>query len=509
MKKTWLRMLLEKIQESLASVLPITALVLLLSITIAPLSAGTMVMFILGALMLILGMGLFTVGVDLSMMPMGEGIGVEISKTKRLLMPVLICFLLGALITIAEPDLQLLARQVPSIPNTVLILSVAAGVGLFLAFALLRTLFSIKLSHALLVFYGLTFLLAIFAPGDFIPVAFDSGGVTTGPITVPFIMALGIGLTSLRSDKNSQADSFGLIALCSIGSVMAVMILGIFFSPDNATSSSVQIQAIKTTREAARVFLHALPDYAYEVAVAIVPIAAVFGLFQLVFRRFHRQQLKRVAVGLIYTYLGLVLFLTGVNEGFMPAGYLLGYAVADSAQKYLLIPIGMLIGYFIVAAEPAVHVLNKQVEEITNGDITAKEMQMGLSIGVAVSVGIAMLRILTGISIWWFLIPGYALALLMTFKVSELFTGVAFDSGGVASGPMTAAFLSPLAMGACEAVGGNMLTDAFGIVAMVAMTPLVTIQLLGIFSRLKHRKNGQKLAVPETTLENAILYYDD
>ena len=506
MNRGWMRPIREKIRESLTSVLPISGIVLLLSVTLSPLSAGTMVMFLFGALMLILGMGLFTVGVDLSMMPMGEGIGVEISKTRNLSTPVILCFMLGALITIAEPDLQLLARQVPSIPNMVLILSVAVGVGVFLALAVIRMIFPIRLPHMLLVSYGLTFLLTLLVPEDFIPVSFDSGGVTTGPITVPFIMAMGIGLTAIRSDKRSQSDSFGLIALCSIGSVISVLILGIFYAPDEANGAVIKVAEILSTKEAALNFIHAFPEYAEEVAVAIVPIGLMFALFQMIRQRFHAGQIRRIITGLAYTYLGLVLFLTGVNEGFMSAGYLIGKTLASGKYAPLLVPIGMIIGYFIVAAEPAVHVLNKQVEEITSGSISAKEMQLGLSIGVALSVGLAMLRILTGISIMWFLVPGYLLAVGMTFFVSDMFTGVAFDSGGVASGPMTAAFLSPLAMGACEAVGGNMLTDAFGIVAMVAMTPLVTIQLLGLKGRLKRHKPAPVTVVSLSS--DSVVYYD-
>ena len=513
MKFSWINPIKEKINESLASVLPISAVVLVLSMTIAPLSAGTMVMFLFGALMLVFGMGLFTVGVDLAMMPMGEGVGVQISKSHRIWVSLGVCFLLGALITVAEPDLQLLARQVPSIPNNVLIFSVAAGVGLFLAISLLRSVFSFKLSHALLISYIITFALTALAPADFIPVSFDSGGVTTGPITVPFIMALGIGLTAIRSDKNSHADSFGLIALCSVGSVLAVLILGIFYSPEDAAGSTIKFLEVASTREATRMIIHELPHYAEEVAVAILPLAAVFALFQLISRRFRKSQLKRIAIGLIYAYVGLVLFLTGVNEGFMSAGYLLGSGIASSNSPWLLVPLGMLIGYFIVAAEPAVHVLNKNVEEITSGSITAKEMQIGLSVGVALSVGLAMVRILTGISIMWFLIPGYAFALGLTFCVPEMFTGVAFDSGGVASGPMTAAFLSPLAMGACEALGGNMLTDAFGIVSMVAMTPLVTIQLLGIVGRLRRRSQHpmpiRPAAASDFSALDSVVYFDD
>lgn len=494
--------------ESLASVLPLTAIVLLLSVTLMPLSSGALVLFLFGALLLIVGMGFFTMGADMSMMPMGEGIGMQMSQAKNVGSPLFVCFVLGALITIAEPDLQVLAEQVPAIPNNILIFSVAAGVGLFLMIAQIRIFFHIPLAKMLCVFYPLVFILAFFAPDSFIPVSFDSGGVTTGPVTVPFIMALGIGLATLRSDKNSREDSFGLIALCSIGPILAVMLLGIFYEPDSALYSSTLIPEVETTRDAAMLFAHAIPEYFHEVAVALVPIAGAFFIFQILYKRYKKHQLLRVIFGFIFTYIGLAMFLCGVNVGFMPVGQIIGGGIADSAFKWLLIPIGMVIGYFIVAAEPAVHVLTKQVEEISNGFVTAKMMQTALSVGVCISVGIAMLRILTGISILWFLIPGYAFALILTRYVSPIFTGIAFDSGGVASGPMTATFLLPFAMGACEAVGGNVMTDAFGIVAMVAMTPLITIQMMGFITQMKEKAKQHFIAVQLNQLEDDILYFD-
>ncbi len=498
----------EKISESLASVLPLTAIVLLLSITLLPLSAGALVLFLFGAVLLIVGMGFFTMGADMSMMPMGEGIGVEMSRVKNVAAPLAVCFVLGMLITVAEPDLQVLAEQVPAIPNKILIFSVAAGVGLFLMIAQMRIFFHIPLAKMLWVFYPIVFLLAYFAPDSFIPVSFDSGGVTTGPVTVPFIMALGIGLATLRSDKKSREDSFGLISLCSIGPILAVLLLGIFYEPDAALYSTVEVPAVETTQAAARLFLAALPVYFEEVAVALIPIAAAFALFQLFFRRYKRHQLFRVAIGFVFTYIGLAMFLCGVNVGFMPVGQIIGAGISESAYPWLLIPVGMAMGYFIVAAEPAVHVLTKQVEEISNGFVTARMMQTALSVGVCISVGIAMLRILTGISILWFLIPGYVFALLLAHYVSPIFTGIAFDSGGVASGPMTATFLLPFAMGACEALGGNVMTDAFGIVAMVAMTPLITIQMMGLFTQLQERAKQRFIAVQLHQLEDDILYFD-
>lgn len=487
------QLLMEKIKESLASVVPITAIVLTISVTIAPLTPGTMILFLFGALLLVLGMGLFTLGVDMSMIPMGDGIGVELSRAKKIGLPLLICLVLGIVVTIAEPDLQVLAQQLPTVPNMTLILAVALGVGFFLVVAQIRMLLNIPLSYTLVFFYGVVFVLSYFAPNSFVPVAFDSGGVTTGPITVPFIMALGIGMASIRSDKNSSNDSFGLISLCSIGPVLSVMILGIVMPELDAAYTPVRIPDVPTTRAAARVFVEELPVYVKEVAVAVLPIILIFVLFQLMFRRFHRRQLIKVIVGMVYTYLGLVLFLVGVNVGFMPAGATMGATIAAGKLSGFLVPIGALVGYFIVRAEPAVRVLARQVEEISSGSITQKSINIALSLGVAVSVGLAMLRILTGISVMWFLIPGYVLSLLMTFFVPQIFTAVAFDSGGVASGPMTTTFLLPLAMGACEAVGGNVLTDAFGIVALVAMTPLCTIQLLGLSAKLRSRAEAKAL----------------
>lgn len=502
-------LLKEKVSESVVSVLPITAIVLLLSISIAPLSPAALILFLFGALLLVLGMGFFTLGVDMSMIPMGEGIGAQMSKAKRILIPLLACFVLGFLITMAEPDLQVLAEQVPAIPNLVLLLTVSAGVGIFLVVAELRMLLKIPLSYTLLFFYSIIFILMIFTPDIFIPVSFDAGGVTTGPITVPFIMALGIGMASVRSDKNSSSDSFGLIALCSLGPILSVLLLGVFYRPDDAVYVPVQLAELSSTRAAAAEFARALPVYMREVAVALIPIACLFFLFQLIFRRFHKHQIGRILLGMVYTYLGLVLFLTGVNVGFMPAGEYIGSSLASGSHKWILVPIGIVIGYFIVRAEPAVQVLTRQVEEVSNGSISQSSIQKSLSVGVAVSVGIAMLRIVTGISILWFLIPGYVISLVLTFFVPQIYTGIAFDSGGVASGPMTATFLLPLAMGACEAVGGNILTDAFGIVAMVAMTPLLTIQVLGLVGKLRSRAEKKQMQIPLTDLVDGIVYFDE
>ena len=485
----------EKLQESLAAVLPILAIVLILSFTIAPLPTSVLMAFLFGAVLLVVGMMFFSLGAELAMSPMGERVGACITKTRRVGIMLTLGFLLGFLITISEPDLQVLANQVQAVPNMVLIVTVAVGVGLFLCFAMLRMLLSVPLNTMLVGFYIVVFVLAMFVPKDFLAVAFDSGGVTTGPMTVPFIMAMGVGVSAIRSDKHSANDSFGLVALCSIGPILAVLILSLIFHPDGGSYTPVVIPEIGDSDALWQLFFVAFPTYFKEIAVSLLPIAAFFAVFDLVSLHLERKQLIRIGVGLAYTYLGLVIFLTGVNVGFMPAGNYLGSVIAGLSCNWIIIPIGMLIGYFIVMAEPAVYVLMRQVEELTDGAIPGSAMKHSLSIGVAVSVGLAMIRVLTGISIFYLLVPGYAVAIALSFFVPKLFTAIAFDSGGVASGPMATTFLLPFAMGACSAVGGNIVTDAFGVVAMVAMTPLITIQGLGLIYRLR-TKHGAVAPAP-------------
>ena len=495
----------EKLLEALQAVLPIVAIVLVLCFSIAPVSPSILLCFLLGAAMIIVGIMFFTLGAEMSMSPMGERVGAMLTKSRSVPLIIGVGFLLGFLITISEPDLQVLANQVPSIPNMTLILSVAAGVGLFLVVAFLRMLLGIALPKLLVVFYGLIFVLAAFVPKEFLSVAFDSGGVTTGPITVPFIMALGVGVAAIRSDRHAADDSFGLVALCSIGPILAVLILGIAFQASDSTYVPPILPNVSDSVELWQLFHEGLPTYIKEIATSLLPIIAMFGVFQLAALKLDRRTLGRIGVGLAYTYLGLVLFLAGANIGFMPAGNYLGQVLAGQSFRWLLVPIGMLIGYFIVKAEPAVYVLNKQVEEVTDGAISANTMGAALSAGVSLSVGLAMVRVLTGISILWFLIPGYAFAIGISFVVPKLYTAIAFDAGGVASGPMTATFLLPLAQGACVAVGGNIVTDAFGVVAMVAMTPLITVQLMGLMAQLKQRRARQAQPVSTAALAFADL----
>lgn len=476
--------LMEKIKESLSSVLPVTGIVLLLLVTIVPIDAPILVSFLIGAVMLVFGMGLFTLGADMSMMPMGEYVGSKVTKSKKLMIIILVSFFVGVMITVSEPDLTVMANQISSIPSFTLIVSVAVGVGVMLVIAMLRIVFNVRLKYLLLGFYAVVFILAFFVPRSFLSIAFDSGGVTTGPMTVPFIMSLGVGVASIRADED--ADSFGLIALCSIGPIISVMLLGLLNDVDKIMPEEYVIPTFSNSKDIFWNFATQLPHYALEVGIAVAPIVVFFLIFRAATGGIGSKGLGKILVGVLYTFLGLTLFLTGVNVGFMPLGNLLGSDLAESELRWLIVPIGMIIGYFIVAAEPAVHVLTKQVEDETSGTIPGKVLSIALSVGVAISVGTAMLRVLLGIPILCILIPGYAIALILSFVVPDIFTSIAFDSGGVASGPMTATFLLPFAVGACSAVGGNIAEDAFGVVAMVAMTPLIAIQVLGLVYRIKH-----------------------
>ena len=492
-----------KLAESLKSTLPVVAIVFAVCFIFIPVPAGALLAFVFGSILLVVGVGLFTIGVDMAMTPIGSHIGSAVTKSRSLMFALFISFLVGTFVTVSEPDLQVLAGQVPSIPNPVIIGAVALGVGIFLAVAMLRIFLGISLRTLLLVTYPIIIALAFFMPADYIGVAFDSGGVTTGPMTVPFIIALGVGVASSRSDSDAQNDSFGLVALCSVGPILAVMLLGFFYKMEDGTVAASVVHSYADTVELGGGYVKAIPHYMKEVATALAPIVGFFLLFHVFSLKLRRLPFLKIVIGLVYTYVGLVLFLVGVNVGFSSLGTILGARLAEKAA-WLLVPVAMLMGWFIINAEPAVHVLNKQVEEISAGAVSEKAMGLSLSIAIALATGLAMVRVLTGISILWFVVPGYAVALAMSFFVPPIFTAIAFDSGGVASGPMTATFMLPFAMGACEAVGGNVITDAFGLVSLVAMMPLITIQLLGIM----YRRKTSKIKRNFLSVEDRVLEYE-
>ncbi len=488
--------LLKKFNEATVSVLPVTLIVLLLCATpVLNLTTGETVAFLVAAIALILGMALFNLGADIAMTPMGEQIGVGLSKTGKFKTLLLICFIMGVFITIAEPDLSVLAAQVENvIPGTLLTFAIGVGVGLFLVLSIFKIVFRVSLSKMLTFFYMLLFALVCLgltvSPETFtkfMPLAFDSGGVTTGPITVPFIMALGLGVSATLGDKKDREGSFGFVALCSIGPILAVMLLGVFFK------GSLQYEAPTYAMELGTLpskLLHTMKN----VLLALGPIVLFFFVLQAIFMRKSKRKTKQIFIGVAYTFFGLVIFLTAVEVGFMPIGFKMGQQLT-AQNTTVMVLLAFLLGFTVVLAEPAIHVLNKQVESVTGGAVSKRSMLVALSIGVGVSIALSVLRAKAGFSVLYYLIPGYFLSLGLSFFVPKLYTAIAFDSGGVASGPLTSTFILPFLIGISSVLSpGNILTDAFGLVAMVAMTPLITIQSLG-FKAVVTKRVKEKIAM--------------
>lgn len=481
--------LLRKLREVAISVVPVCLIVTLLDLTIAPLQEGELGSFFLGGLFIIFGLSLFLVGTEIGLLPIGEKIGSIVTGKRNIVLLIAVGLLIGFVITVAEPDISVLAKQVnlvnPAISAWTLVLLIAIGVGIFVTLGMVRSLFGFSLKWFLAVSYLLLFVLAIFADPSLFSVAFDSGGATTGPMAVPFIMALGLGVTRIRKN-HSEADNFGFIALASVGPVLAVLLLGILMR----NSGGGELPSDLFSFNAAR-FGTLFPHTALEVATALGPLIAICILFQITLVRMPSRQVLRMFLGMFYSFLGMVLFFVGAQGGFMPVGYTLGYSLS-LLSPWTLILLGVLLGAITVIAEPAVWVLVEQVETISNGHIRKGVMLSAMALGVSLSIGLSMVRIVTGLSLWYLLVPGYALALSLFPFCPPLFTALAFDSGGVASGPLSSTFILSFAIGASLGQGGNPATDAFGVIAMVAMTPLVTIQLLGLLYRRKQAKMERK-----------------
>ena len=487
-------MLFSKIKESLLSVLPIAAIVVILSLTVAPMKWQEILVFLIGCVFVIGGLGIFSIGADVAMIPIGELVGSATTKTRNLLVIITVSFLIGVVITVAEPDLSVLASGLASSINKwVLISLVAVGVGVFLVLSMLRVIFDISLRLLLLISYGVVFALAfalsLLGKSAFLPLAFDSGGATTGPMSVPFIIAMGVGVSAI-SGRSETEQSFGFVALSSVGPIIAVLLLGFFVDVKNLLPAAETVSG-----DFFDVFRSVFARQAKDTAIAIGPIAAFFLVFRFsANRNMPIRTFWRIVFGILYTYIGIVLFMTGAHAGFSEMGSRIGMALGENF-RYVLIPLGCLIGFLIVAAEPAVHVLNEQIERISGGTIKKGKVMLSLMCGVALSVGLSMLRVLFTFSIWWLILPGYVLAMLLSFFTPKVYTAIAFDSGGVASGPMSTAFLLPLATGACVAVSGEsyVMGFAYGLIAMVAMTPLIVLQLLGLVTVLKARAAENRL----------------
>ena len=494
-------------KETAVSVLPVMAIVLFLGFTFVPLDKFLLARFVVGGLLLIVGLTIFLLGVDLGIQPMGERCGAELTKKRSLTLLLVVAFIIGFIVTAAEPDIQVFGDQVrgifPVVNKLTITFVIAGGVGLFIMLGLLRTVLNLSIKWTFFLAYALLFLISFFAPGSFLGIAFDSGGATTGPMTVPFIMALGLGVSSVRDDND---NSFGLTGVCSIGPVMAVLIYAIILRAGGAFNKTQIIEqagsdlsnvesAVITSGFFSQIFSpfnHAASHVFREALISIAPLFALFIIFQIVLLKMTKRQVIRIVIGFIYAFIGLTIFLIGVNGGFSQAGAALGeklgsLAVSRGGAWYvLLIGTGLALGAIIVCAEPAVWFLSEQVEHVSGGRIKRKVLLIFLSVGTAIAIGLSMWRAVAGFNLKYILIPGYAIAMLLMIFCPSLFSGIAFDSGGVASGPLTSTFVLSFTLGAAASgKGGN---DSFGVIALVAMMPLLAIQIMGIIFKMKQRK---------------------
>lgn len=489
-----MHILIDKFKEVLSSVVPITIIVLILHFCFIPLPTVILIKFIVGAVLIVIGLSIFLLGVDLGITPLGRGIGNYLPKSNKLWIIVIVGLIIGFFISIAEPDLQILAHQVSlvtqgAIKYIEILVMVSIGIGALLVIGLLRILYNLKINILLTILYGIILLLALFVTPSILAISFDASGATTGALTVPFILAIATGVSALKKNSTaSEEDSFGLVGVCSTGAIIGVLLLGILKNITNLTGSLPPETA--ASNKIIAPFLEKIGPIAIESAVALSPLVIICLFFQFVIFHYPKKKSRQMFIGLFYNLIGLILFLLGVNAGFMNVGNYFGKALAGN--RPLVVMIGFVIGLVTILAEPAVHVLTKQIEEVTGGYIRKQLVLSVLSIGVGIAVGISVLRVVVPqIQLWHYLVPGYIISIALSYMVDPLFVGIGFDSGGVASGPMTATFILAFVQGvASGTAGSNLLNDSFGMIAMVAMTPIITLQLLGLAVKIKRIKGG-------------------
>lgn len=495
---------LQKAKDTALAVLPVYLIVLLVGIFAIPMSGNDIVKFSLASLLLMVGLLLFSTGAESSMLIMGEGIGGALSKSRRIVLFVVTSFIIGFFITIAEPDLTVFATQVASANKWMFIVTISAGFAFFMAVAVFRIIFQVKIGYILLASYGLVLILALIIPDNFVAVAFDSGSVTSGPVSTPFILAFGLGVSAVRSSKNSQESSFGLVGIASVGSIIMVTMLSFFASADTISAGAISTTLTDFTyQEMFLDFLSHILIFLSDVGAIIFAIFLVFLLFNTTMLHFPKTKILKIVVGLILTYLGIVIYLTGVTTGFLPIASVLGYSLMTKGGVTVILPILLLIGFSIVFAEPAIHVLINKVYELTSGQISKKTMQISFAISMSISIILASLRMVYGIEYLMILIPLYLTILLLLFFTPQIFIAIAFDSGGVITGPMTSSFMLPLVSGIAIAAGSGATEGSIGTIALIASMPLLMLQIIGVVFRIKQYKmlSQQKVSKRKRKIE--------
>lgn len=483
-------LLLDKLKEVLAAVLPIIFIVLILCIFFVHVSSDMLIRFLLGGLFLIIGLTIFLFGVDVGMAPIGQHMGRAVARSTARWMVGALSFVIGFSVTVAEPDLLILGQEVSEamgglLSTQLIVFMVSIGVGFMIAFGVYRILSSFPMKYFFAICYGLIAVMSLLVSNDFLAIAFDASGATTGALTTPFILALSASVSARKGGKQAEEDSFGLVGAMSVGPILAVLLMALIF---NTTFQGVEAEYVYT-QGILSPFVHAIGHTFKESLLALAPLIIVFFIMNKTLFRLKKSELMDIFKGIIYVLVGLVLFLIGVNQGFMDMGRYLGSHLAENYLFFLPF-LGFIIGMVVVLAEPAVHVLGDQVEEVTGGYINNRLLLGSLSIGVGIALAASLYRIMTpSIQIWHYLLPGFLLAVILSLFVDDLFTGIAFDAGGVASGPMTATFILAFAQGAATYIPqANSVTDGFGVIATVAMTPVVMIQLLGLIFKIKLKK---------------------
>ncbi len=483
-----MNILLEKLKEVTLSVLPITLLVIILNFTLVPLDKATLVRFTVGAAVLVVGLGIFLFGAQIGIVPIGRLMGETIARTNKMHVVAILGFVLGFLITAAEPDVQILSQQVDLatggvVSSGLFLVVVSVGVGIMVAVGLARILYSKPLNVVFTVAYLVILLAGLKASEEFLAFSVDASGATTGAMTTPFILALSYGVSQLKGGKTQEEDSFGMVGQASAGPIFAIMIMSII---KGLTHLQVNEAGLANGADRTISYVEAFPRFAKESCITLLPLLILFLIFNRTKFNLSRKASSNILKGLLYAFLGLTLFMVGVNAGFMEVGRIMGEGIAKT-HLWMLPVIGFLLGMVVVLAEPAVYVLTEQVEEVTAGHIKRKVLLVALSAGIALAVCGSMLRIMIpALKLWHFLLPGFALGAILSYRVPPIFVGIAYDAGGVASGPMTATFILAFAQGAAGAIPtANILVDGFGVIAMVAMAPLVAIQTLGLIFKVK------------------------
>ena len=467
---------------------------LILHVAFVPLPCSLLMTFAKGTLIVIAGLTFFLHGMELSIMPIGSLLGSAIMRSKKVFFILISGAVIAFLVAVAEPNLLILGKQVEEnvagLSSITLLLISSVGLAVAITLSLIRSIFQVPFKLIIFIVYALIFVLSIFASELYVSIALDAGGAITGPLTVPFIISFGVGSASVRGDIKAHDDNFGYTGLGVAAPVLMVLIYAVFVRLIKGTTISPIENPVEVVSQlsSSASLLQLLPSTLMSVFISILPVIAVFLVFQFCMLHLPPEALRRIIMGFIYSYIGLCLFFLGTNTAFIPVAETLGSKIATLSFNWIAIPIAFVMGGAVVCSEPSAHALMKEVEEVSEGNIRASLMLFSLAIGTSFFVALALVRIFFELSIWAIIIPSYIVIFFLLLFSPSLFSAIAFDSGSVASGPISSAFVLPMAMGFSAKFSQTSSTNAFGLIAMTSLAPLITIQILGILFEMKKKK---------------------